>query len=96
METKKTHIVRGLRQIWLRSAERAEALKRDGYTCQVCKRKQTMKKGQEFKVQVHHKAGIGNWDRVIEVIREEILCDPNQLQTLCKECHDLEEQNGSI
>ncbi len=87
-ETKKTHIVRGLRQIWLRSRERAAALKRDKYTCQKCNRKQTMKKGQEFKVQVHHKKGILNWDDIIECLRKNLLCDPIHLQTLCKECHD--------
>jgi 5-methylcytosine-specific restriction endonuclease McrA len=85
--TKKTHIVRGLRLIWLRSKERSHALKRDKYTCQICHRKQTQKKGQEFKVQVHHKEGVGNWDKVIETIREEILCNPDKLQTLCKDCH---------
>jgi len=87
METPKSHIVHALRQLWLRSRERAEALKRDGYTCQKCKRKQTTKKGQEIKVQVHHKDGITNWDKIIEVIREEMLCDIDKLETLCEECH---------
>lgn len=94
METKKTHIVRMLRQLWLRSAERAEALKRDKYSCQRCGVKQSRKKGKEQKVQVHHLGGIGNWDEVIEVIRKEILCDPENLRTLCPNCHDEVEENG--
>jgi 5-methylcytosine-specific restriction endonuclease McrA len=77
-----------LRNLWLRSPERAAAMKRDNYTCQKCHRKQTMAKGKEFKVQVHHLHGIGNWDKVCEIIKQELLCDPEFLQTLCKECHD--------
>ena len=86
-ETPKTIIVRMLRQLWLRSRERAQALKRDGYTCTQCHRKQTKKKGEEFKVQVHHLNGI-EWDNMIEQIRMDLLVNPDKLQTLCKECHD--------
>lgn len=64
------------------------AIKRDGYTCQCCGRKQSKAKGNEFDVQVHHKAGIGNWDAVINSVYENILCDPEGLETLCKECHE--------
>ena len=76
-----------LRQMWLRSQERAYALKRDGYTCQSCGVKKSVKKGHEQKVVVHHKEGIGNWDKVIELIRLEILCNPEHLETLCPDCH---------
>jgi 5-methylcytosine-specific restriction endonuclease McrA len=86
-QTKKAVIVSGLRNIWLRSKERANRLKYDSYTCQKCLRKQTKAKGQEFKVQVHHRNGIGNWDKVIEEMRKEILVDIEHLETLCKECH---------
>jgi 5-methylcytosine-specific restriction endonuclease McrA len=79
-----------LRMLWLRSKERATAIQRDKYTCQVCGRKQSKAKGKEFKVQVHHKEGIGNWGEVIEKVYEQILPDPEKLQTLCKECHDKE------
>jgi hypothetical protein len=89
-ETPKTIIVRQLRQLWLRSRERAAALKRDKYCCQRCGVKASTAKGKEQKVVVHHKEGIGNWDRVIEVLREEILCDPIKLETLCPDCHEEE------
>jgi predicted HNH restriction endonuclease len=89
-ETKKTHIVRGLRQIWLRSLERRDALKRTKYTCERCGVKQSKAKGKEQKVTVHHKKGVGNWDRIIQVIREELLCSPEHLEVLCPECHKLE------
>lgn len=85
--TKKGYIVRMLRQVWMKSAERYEALKRDKYTCQRCGVKQSKAKGKEQKVQVHHKHGIDNWDAVVEVIRVGILCDPRKLETLCPDCH---------
>ena len=90
-QTKKAIIVRQLRQLWLRSRERAEALKRAGYKCQSCGVKQSTAKGKEQKIQVHHKQGICNWDAVIELIRKEILCDVELLQVLCPECHNKEE-----
>ena len=90
MITPRSRIKGMLRQMWLKSRERAAALKRDKYTCQKCFRKQTTKKGQELKVQVHHKDGINVWDDIIELIYKELLCNPDKLQTLCKECHDEE------
>lgn len=88
LNTPRARIKSMLRQLWLRSRERGEAIKRDKYTCQRCGVKQSKKKGQEQKVQVHHKKGIGNWDKVIDSIYEEILCDPEHLETLCPECHE--------
>ena len=88
--TPRSKIRVAIRQLWLRSRERQAALKRDNYTCQTCHKKQTMKKGQEFKVQVHHKHGIKNWDKVIDIIYQEILCNPSELETICEECHNEE------
>lgn len=79
-----------LRQMFLRSKERNKCLQRDGYTCQSCFRKQTTKKGQEFKVEVHHIKGIKIWDNIIELIQQELLCNIDELQTLCRECHNKE------
>jgi 5-methylcytosine-specific restriction endonuclease McrA len=89
-ETKRVHIVRGLRQIWMRSKERSEALKLAKYTCQKCGKKKSVAKGKEQKVEVHHKLGVGNWDRIVQVIRDELLCSPEHLEVLCPECHKLE------
>ncbi len=89
MKTPRSRVKGMLRQIFLRSRERADCLKRDNYTCQKCFRKQTMKKGQVLKVQVHHKDTIDkHWQEIIDLIYLYILCDPESLQTLCKECHD--------
>ena len=88
--TPRSRIKGMLRQIFLRSAERGAAIKRDKYTCQKCGIKQTTKKGHEVKVEVHHKQGINNWDAVIDLIREKILCDPEHMETLCRDCHAME------
>lgn len=86
--TPKTHIVRGLRLIWMRSRERAFAFKRDNYSCVKCGVKQSKAKGKEQKIVVHHKKGIGNWNAVIELMQKEILCNPENLECLCPRCHE--------
>lgn len=50
-----------------------------------------MRKGEEFKVQVHHIKGIDVWEEVIDMIQEQLLCDPDDLLTLCKDCHEEQE-----
>jgi predicted HNH restriction endonuclease len=81
-------IVVALRQLWLRSRERALALKLNNYSCNKCKVKQSRAKGKEQKIEVHHKEGVGNWDKIIKLIREELLCSPDKLECLCPECHE--------
>lgn len=85
--TPKSRIRAALRNLWLRSRERAAALKRDNYTCQKCGAKQSKAKGKEVFVEVHHKTYILNWEKIDEAIRTYLLCDPLHLVTLCKDCH---------
>lgn len=85
--TPRSQVRSALRRLWLRSRERQAALKRDGYACQECKRKQSKAKGREFKVEVHHVEGICNWNLMLEYITKHLLCDPRFLETLCNECH---------
>jgi 5-methylcytosine-specific restriction endonuclease McrA len=80
-----------LRQLFLRSRERASALKRDKYTCQGCGKKQSRAKGKEAYVEVHHIDGI-DWEGLIELIRVRLLQTPEKLRTLCEECHKKEEK----
>ena len=75
------------RYVWLRSRERAKRLKMDGYTCQHCGKKQSKAKGRIVKVEVHHKHGIANWEKLIDIFYECLLVDPENLETLCAECH---------
>jgi len=78
-----------LRRLWLRSRERQTALKRDSYTCQKCGLKQSRAAGRHVYVEVHHKhGGIDNWAKMIEIIREQLLCSPAELETLCQNCHE--------
>lgn len=81
--TPKSQIRSLLRKLWLRSRERSFALKRDKYTCQICNRK----KSKSFKVSVHHMNNINNWNEIIDKIYDQLLCDTNNLITVCNECH---------
>ena len=84
--TPKSRVRACLRQLWLRSRERAAALKRDDYTCQDCGKKKSTRKGQVIKVEVHHLDQI-DWSRIEEYIYRHLLVDPKKLIVLCKECH---------
>ena len=39
---------------------------------------------------MHHKKGITNWQKIIDLIREDMLCDIDRLEVLCVECHKKE------
>jgi predicted HNH restriction endonuclease len=91
LTTPRSKVRSAIRQVFLRSRERAAALKAAGYTCAACGVKQSRKKGSEVFVECHHKSGgIGNWEKVIDVVYEEILCSPDNLEILCKDCHQKE------
>jgi hypothetical protein len=87
METTNAQIKSALRMLFLRSKERAECMKRENYTCQECKKKQSTAKGKEFKVQVHHKEGVCNWEEIYAAIRKNLLCSPDKMEVLCKADH---------
>lgn len=88
--TPRSRVRAALRNLFLRSREHAACLKREQNTCQICKRKASKAKGKEFSVQVHHIDRIKNWDKIIDMIFEQLLCDPAFLQVLCRDCHDQE------
>lgn len=90
MQTKRAQVKSALRKLWLWSKERNQAIQEAHYTCQRCGIKKSVKKGFEVKVEVHHKEGIGNWEKVIDLIFEELLCSADKLEVLCKECHKKE------
>ena len=92
--TPNSRIKSALRQLWLRSRERAAAIKRDEYRCQRCGGKQSKAKGKEFKVEIHHKEGVENWQELYNSIRKNLLVDPEHLETLCKECHKNIDEKG--
>jgi predicted HNH restriction endonuclease len=94
--TPSSKIRAALRQLYLRSRERAAALKASGYCCERCGVKQSRAKGREVYVEVHHRAGILNWKKVFEFIRAELLVGPEKLEVLCKECHKEEHEEQAI
>ena len=95
MRTPRSRIKGMLRQIFLKSSERAAALKRDHYTCCDCGKKQSVKKDHVVKVQVHHKNNINVWDQLIDLIYKHLLCSVDDLETLCVECHNKKSNSES-
>ena len=89
--TPNSRIRSALRQLWLRSRERAATLKRDNYSCVRCGVKQSRKKGVEVYVEVHHRHGVTNWEALFSAIREHLLCNESEMETLCPKCHKKEE-----
>ena len=87
--TPRSRIKSSLHRLFLRSRERATAIKRDGYTCCRCRVKQSLANGREIYVEVHHKNGV-KWDDIIEYIFQQLLVDPSNLETLCTDCHKAE------
>jgi len=87
-------IRQALRLIWLRSRERSAALKRTGYCCEKCGKKQTKAKGHELALVVHHKRPV-EWDGLFDDIRKRLLHDPKDLMPLCNECHDKEHKENT-
>lgn len=75
-----------LRKLWLQSRERAAALKRTGYCCERCGVKQSVAKGREVRLEVHHINGI-QWFEMIEYVRQQLLVPPEELMPLCQDCH---------
>jgi 5-methylcytosine-specific restriction endonuclease McrA len=87
--TPRSHVKNALRRLWLRSRERAAALKREKYTCERCGRKQSRAKGKECYVQVHHRHGI-DWDGIVDWIMSQVLQTPEDHEVLCEDCHTKE------
>ncbi len=91
--TPRSKIRAAIRQLWLRSRERAAALKSTGYRCKKCQAKQSKAKGREVKIQVHHDPPIEDkWEKIIDLIETEILRAPQY--PLCEDCHDEEHEKG--
>lgn len=84
--TPNSKIKASLRQLSLRSRERAGALKKANYCCDKCGVKQSKAKGKEVSVTVHHKRGI-DWHEIYEYIRQKLL-NQDDMQVLCNDCHD--------
>lgn len=82
--TPRSRVKSALRQLWLRSRERAKALKDADYRCAECNAKQSKAKGREVNIQVHHDPLI-NWDGIVDLIFERLL-NAHQYP-LCKDCH---------
>ena len=92
--TPRSRVRAALRQLYLRSRERAARLKLAGNCCERCKVKASKAKGREVGVQVHHKKGIAQWEKIIDLIFEQLLVDPSLLEVVCVDCHKAEHGKG--
>lgn len=92
LTTPRSRIRAMIRQTWLRSRERAAALKAAKYCCNRCGVKQSKAKGREVRLNVHHVHGITAWDIIIDLIVTKILAA--ELEVLCVECHDEEHKKS--
>ena len=75
-----------LRLLWLRSRERAAALRATGYCCADCGVKQSAAKGREVRLDVHHRKPV-DWDGIFDDLRRRLLVPPEGLEPLCDDCH---------
>jgi 5-methylcytosine-specific restriction endonuclease McrA len=87
--TPRSRVKNALRQVWLRSRERAACLQAAGHRCERCGVKGSAAKGREVEMTVHHRDGI-NWDGIVDAIIAAMLPDPSRLEALCVECHGRE------
>jgi 5-methylcytosine-specific restriction endonuclease McrA len=84
--TPRSRIKNALRQVWLRSRERAACLKASGHCCERCGTHASVAKGREVKLQVHHRDGI-NWDGIVDAVIAAMLPNSARLESLCEQCH---------
>lgn len=94
--TPRSRVRATLRQLWLRSRERAAAVKRESNCCESCGAKGSKAKGKEVAIEVHHLNGVPNWDHIIDTVYRHLLCNPKDLMVLCKTCHDQLHREGEI
>jgi len=82
--TPRSRVKNAIRLLWMRSRERAAALKKHDYRCVDCGIKQSMAKDKEVKIEVHHEPQI-DWTGIVQLIFDRILNVPQY--PLCKDCH---------
>ena len=85
LSTPRSRVKNAIRLVWLRSRERAAALKKADNKCTECGVKKSTAKGREVKLQVHHEPPI-DWDGIVDLIFERILNAPQF--PLCKKHND--------
>lgn len=93
--TPKSRVRSALRMLWLRSRERAKALKLAGNCCHKCGVKASKAQGREVKVEVHHLDGVV-WDMMLKMVYDTLLIGPDRLRCLCEKCHDEEHNNENL
>ena len=86
LTTPRSKVRAALRQLSLRSRERAAAMKAAHYCCEICGVKKSVARGREIAVEAHHRDGV-DWDDLINIVFERLLVPPEKWQCLCEKCH---------
>lgn len=84
-----------LRQLWMRSKERNQAIKNANRQCVVCSARQSAAKGREVKLNAHHTDGI-DWADLIRLVRERLLMTPDAYTVVCERCHKQEHDEEKV
>ena len=87
--TPNSKIKAACRQLFLRSRERNNVLKRADYRCSRCGVKRSVAKAHPVQVEVHHKKGVLNWHELYKAFRD-FLLNEEHMEPLCKGCHKKE------
>jgi predicted HNH restriction endonuclease len=85
--TPRSKVRAALRRLSLQSRERSASMKAAGYRCQKCGAKQSRAKGKEVYIEAHHREGVANWERLIDLVYDMLLVSPDKWEILCKNCH---------
>lgn len=97
--TPRSRVKNALRQVWLRSRERAAALKSAAHRCERCGvkgRAKDTRNGPAQKLEVHHRDGVPNWESLTDLVYRRLLCPPDRLVVLCPECHGEEHEMAAV
>lgn len=90
--TTRSQVWNVIRKLSLWSPEHAAALKASGHRCEVCGVKFSKALGKEVKGEVHHRTPIAETKMkalIIDLILTYVIPPYEQLQCLCKPCHEL-------
>ena len=83
--TPRKFVYAAIRKIWLYSRERQYTIKAENSTCEEC--------GEKGNVHVHHRDGT-SLKKIVDMIYDVLLVNPDKLEVLCIDCHKDKHKKG--